>query len=299
MSVLVSVAGSEVEEMSDRSVVVTGASTGIGAATVAALVARGFSVWATVRRPEDAERLTTEHGDRVRPLQMDLEDHDSVRAAGAAVRAAGPLHGLVNNAGAALPGPLEYLPIEVFRRQLDINLVGQLLVTQVMLPALLAAARETGDARIVMIGSIGGRISGPVLGAYSAAKHGLVGLTGSLRAELASTGIKVFLIEPGTISTPIWGRGRAAGDQILIPSEAAERYAPMLDAAREMARRGVENGLPPSAVADVVVNVLTKPNPPPRQVVGRDAKILATMVRVLPNRVLYRLLTSRRAGRPR
>ena len=223
--------------MSERqSVVVTGTSTGIGAATVTALVGHGFDVWATVRRQDDADRLRNDHGDAVRPLLMDLEHHDSIRRAGETVTAAGPLFGLVNNAGAALPGPLEYLPIEVFRRQLDINLVGQLLVTQVMLPALLAEANDRGNARIVMMGSIGGRVAGPSLGAYSAAKHGLVGMTGSLRAELASSNVTVFLIEPGAISTPIWTRGGAAAAQIAVPPEAAERYAAILEAAAEMGR---------------------------------------------------------------
>jgi NAD(P)-dependent dehydrogenase (short-subunit alcohol dehydrogenase family) len=277
----------------DRSVVVTGASTGIGAATVAALVQQGFRVWATVRRQQDADRLTARHGSAVLPLQMDLEDHDSVRAAGAAVAAAGPLHGLVNNAGAALPGPLEYLPIDVFRRQLEINLVGQLLVTQVMLPALFAASEQYGEARIVMIGSIGGRLAGPVLGAYAAAKHGLVGMTGSLRAELASSGIRVFLIEPGAIATPIWSRGSAAGAEIVAPPEVRARYDRMLRAAQEMADRGTRSGLPPERVAKVVHAALTKRDPPPRQVVGRDAKVLAALVRVLPFRVLYRLARGR------
>ena len=277
-----------------RSVVVTGASTGIGAAAVGALVRDGFEVWATVRRQRDADRLTTEHGDAVRPLLMDLEDADSVRAAGATVTASGPLMGLVNNAGAALPGPLEYLPIEVFRRQLEINLVGQLHVTQVMLPALLAASKQRGEARVVMIGSIGGRVAGPVLGAYAAAKHGLVGMTGSLRAELVTAGIKVFLIEPGAVATPIWDRGIAAGDEIVAPPDLRERYASMLEAARDMARNGTEKGLPPEAVAEVIRAALTDRNPPPRQVVGRDAKIMAGMVRLLPFRMLYRLLQSRR-----
>ncbi len=145
--------------MADRTVVVTGASTGIGRATVAMLVAAGFQVYATVRTEDDRDGLIAEFGPPVTPLIMDLLDEDSVRAAGAEVCAAGPLFGLINNAGAALPGPLEYLPIEVFRRQLEIGLTGQLLVTQVMLPALRRSAEETGDARIVMIGSVGGRIS--------------------------------------------------------------------------------------------------------------------------------------------
>lgn len=280
--------------MEPHSVMVTGASTGIGAATVARLVAEGTVVWATVRRQEDADRLATEHGDRVRPLLMDLEDGDSVRAAGATVVAAGPLDGLVNNAGAALPGPLEYLPIEVFRRQLEINLVGQLLVTQAVLPALFEGVRRRGEARIVMIGSIGGRIAGPVLGAYSAAKHGLVGMTGSLRAELAPAGIKVLLIEPGAIATPIWSRGLAAGDELVVPPGARERYASMLRTTRAMAHRGSEKGLPPAAVADVIHAALTDRHPPPRQVVGTDARIMATMVRLLPFRLVYRILQGRR-----
>jgi len=281
--------------MSGRgSVVVTGASTGIGAATVAALVVDGFHVWATVRREQDADRLRDDHGDAVHPLQMDLEDHDSVRAAGAAVTTAGPLWGLVNNAGVALPGPLEYLPIEVFRRQLEVNLVGQLLVTQVMLPALLAESAQRGEARIVMIGSIGGRVAGPVLGGYAAAKHGLVGMTGSLRAELAPFGVQVLLIEPGAIATPIWSRGAAAGDQLVAPAEVLQRYDKMLAAARDMARNGSARGLPPDAVAAVIREALTKRDPPPRQVVGRDAKLMAAMVRLLPYRLLYRLLRARR-----
>ena len=190
--------------MSPRSVVVTGASTGIGRATVLELVSAGFQVFATVRREADAEGLRQQFPEVVTPLIMDLLDEDSVRAAAEVVRANGPLFGLVNNAGAAFPGPLELIPIEVFRNQLEINLTAQLLVTQVMLPALRHSAEAVGDARIIMIGSIGGRIAGPMLGAYSAAKHGLAGLSGSLRAELVPSKIKVVLIEPGAIATPIW-----------------------------------------------------------------------------------------------
>jgi NAD(P)-dependent dehydrogenase (short-subunit alcohol dehydrogenase family) len=197
-----------------RAVVVTGASTGIGRATVFELVGAGFHVFGTVRREADAESLRQQFPKFVKPLTMDLLDEDSVRAAGEVVNAAGPLFGLVNNAGAALPGPLEATPIEVFRRQIEINLTAQLLVTQVMLPALHRSADEVGDARIIMIGSISGRLSGPMLGGYGAAKHGLAGLSSSLRAELAPFKIKVVLIEPGAIATPIWDRGRDAADQV-------------------------------------------------------------------------------------
>lgn len=280
--------------MAQRAVVVTGASTGIGRATVVELVGAGFHVFATVRREADAESLRSQFPEAVTPLIMDLLDEDAVRAAGEVVNAAGPLFGLVNNAGAALPGPLETIPIDVFRRQIEINLTAQLLVTQVMLPALHRSAEMIGDARIVMIGSIGGRLSGPVLGGYGAAKHGLVGLSSSLRAELAPFKIKVLLIEPGAIATPIWDRGRAAGDEVQSrDSETNARYADQIVAARKMAERLAQSGLDPSVPARVILDVLQSRNPPSRQVVGREAKVIAAMVRVLPFRALDRLAGSR------
>jgi NAD(P)-dependent dehydrogenase (short-subunit alcohol dehydrogenase family) len=278
-----------------KHVVVTGASTGIGRATVLELVSAGFQVFATVRRETDAEGLRRQFPEVVTPLIMDLLDEDSVRAAGEAVNSAGPLFGLVNNAGAAYPGPLEIMPIELFRRQLEVNLIGQLLVTQVMLPALRRSAETTGDARIIMIGSIGGRIAGPMLGAYSAAKHGLVGLSGSLRAELAPSKIKVVLIEPGAIATPIWNRGRAAGDQLQsVNQEAYAHYADQIAGAREMARRGTTSGLDPTVPAKIILEALQSDNPAPRQVVGREAKLAAAMVRLLPFRAIYRFSRARR-----
>lgn len=280
--------------MAQRAVVVTGASTGIGRATVVELVGAGFHVFATVRREADAESLRSQFPEAVTPLIMDLLDEDAVRAAGEVVNAAGPLFGLVNNAGAALPGPLETIPIDVFRRQIEINLTAQLLVTQVMLPALHRSAEMIGDARIVMIGSIGGRLSGPVLGGYGAAKHGLVGLSSSLRAELAPFKIKVLLIEPGAIATPIWDRGRAAGDEVQSrDSETNARYADQIVAARKMADRLAQSGLDPSVPARVILDVLQSRNPPSRQVVGREAKVIAAMVRVLPFRALDRLAGAR------
>jgi NAD(P)-dependent dehydrogenase (short-subunit alcohol dehydrogenase family) len=278
-----------------RAVVVTGASTGIGRATVVELVSAGFQVFATVRREADAESLRTQFPEVVTPVIMDLLDEDSVRAAGEVVRANGPLFGLVNNAGAAFPGPLEIIPIEVFRRQLEVNLTAQLLVTQVMLPALRRSAEAFGDARIIMIGSIGGRIAGPMLGAYSAAKHGLVGLSGSLRAELVPSKIKVVLIEPGAIATPIWDRGTANRDELQsADAEAWARYADQLGALGQMAQRSATSGLDPAVPPKIVLDALQTDNPPPRQVVGREAKVIAAMVRLLPFRAVYRLTSARR-----
>jgi NAD(P)-dependent dehydrogenase (short-subunit alcohol dehydrogenase family) len=207
------------------------------------------------------------------------------------------LHGLVNNAGVALPAPLEYMPLDEFRRQLEVNLVGQLAVTQAVLPALRAAGEARaqaeqdgvpGDAalpaapRIVMVGSIGGRIAGPMIGAYHAAKFGLAGLTGSLRAELAPSGIGVVLVEPGTIATPIWSRGAS-------PAEALARYGRQLQAARDQAARAGRDGLPPEAVATVIATALSARRPRPRYLVGRDARVAALVTR-LPDRLRERLL---------
>jgi NAD(P)-dependent dehydrogenase (short-subunit alcohol dehydrogenase family) len=278
-----------------RAVVVTGASTGIGRATVLELVSAGFHVFGTVRREKDADGLRQQFPEVVTPLIMDLLDEDSVYAAAEVVKASGPLFGLVNNAGAALPGPLETIPLEVFRRQIEINLTGQLLVTQAMLPALHRSAEQAGDARIIMIGSIGGRLSGPMLGGYGAAKHGLVGLSSSLRAELAPFKIKVVLIEPGAIKTPIWNRGLAAGEEVQSRSpESNLRYAKQLEAGTRMGKRLAASGLDPSVPARVILEALLSENPAPRQVVGREAKVIAAMVRVLPFRALYRLTGVRR-----
>jgi len=222
---------------------------------------------------------------------MDLLDEDSVRAVGEVVNDTGPLFGLVNNAGAALPGPLETIPLEVFRRQIEINLTAQLLVTQVMLPAMHRSAEET-DARIIMIGSIGGRLSGPMLGGYGAAKHGLVGLSSSLRAELAPFKIKVVLIEPGAIKTPIGNRGLAAGEELQSRSpESNARYARQIQSAN---KRLAASGLDPSVPAKVILESLQSENPSPRQVVGRDAKVIAAAVRLLPFRAVYGFTTARR-----
>jgi NAD(P)-dependent dehydrogenase (short-subunit alcohol dehydrogenase family) len=279
-----------------RAVVVTGASTGIGRSTVVELVGAGFQVFGTVRREADAESLRQQFPELVTPLFMDLLDEDSVRAAGEVVNAAGPLFGLVNNAGAALPGPLEIIPIEVFRRQIEINLTAQLLVTQVMLPALHRSADQVGDARIIMIGSISGRLSGPMLGGYGAAKHGLAGLSSSLRAELAPFKIKVLLIEPGAIATPIWDRGRAAADHVQSQNpDISARYSDQIQAAAKMADRLAGSGLDASVAAKVILEALQDDNPPPRQVVGREAKVIAALARLLPYRVLYSLTARARA----
>ena len=280
--------------MASRSYVVTGASSGIGRACVDQLVRDGAHVWASVRSDRDEESLGRDHGDAVSVLRMDVTDADSIAAAGQRVTAAGPLNGLVNNAGVALPAPLEHIPIDLFRRQIEVNLTGQLAVTQVMLPALRRAREQGASARIVMIGSIGGRIAAPMLGPYHASKFGLVGLADTLRAELAPSGIRVILIEPGAIATPIWDKGSEAGDDLVAqaPPGALERYSAQIEAARKNAARSARRGLPPPRAAATVVKALTAPNPRPRYLVGLDAHA-AAVVAQLPHRLRYRLTAAR------
>ena len=270
----------------DGAVLVTGASSGIGEATVSALIGCGFRVWATVRRDVDEQRLTATHGDRVTVRRCDITDPDQVAALGTEVVASG-LVGLVSNAGIAVPAPLEYLPLEHFRHQLEVNLVGQLAVVQAVLPAL----RRT-RGRVVVVGSIGDRIATPMLGAYSASKFGLLGLTDSLRAELAPSGVRVVLIEPGVISTRIWSSGRLRGEELLAaaPPEAARLYQSQIDRIRADADRAERRGLPPSTVAGVIATAMTSGNPRPRYLVGRDAQVAALVAR-LPDRLRY-LLTA-------
>lgn len=252
---------------------------------MAALVERGDRVWAAVRRDEDAARLAAEYGDAVRVVQFDVTDDAAVARAGAQVVADGPLDGVVDNAGMALPGPLEFLPTSALRDQLEVNVVGQLRVIQSVMPAI---RQVTG--RIVVVGSIGGRIAGPMIGAYHASKFALLGLTDTLRAELAPWRIPVILIEPGVVATPIWSRGADSADRVAsaMPDEAHQLYARQIARVRSNAARSAKNGLPPERAAQTIVSALTDPRPRPRYLVGRDARIAAVVAR-LPHRLRYRL----------
>ena len=275
--------------MKGRSVLVTGTSSGIGAATVAAVIDSGFRVWATVRNEADEQRLVAAHGPAVTVLRCDITESDQVAALGTAVAARGGLVGVVCNAGIAVPAPLEYLPLDQLRHQLEVNLVGQLAVVQAVLPTL-----RTTRGRIVVVGSIADRVALPMLGAYHASKFGLLGLTDSMRAELTPTGVRVVLIEPGAVRTPIWETGRVRGEDLLAaaPLEARTRYQSQIDHTRADALRSADHGLPPAAVASVIAKAMTVRNPRPRYLVGRDAQIAAMIAR-LPHRIRYRLTAAR------
>jgi NAD(P)-dependent dehydrogenase (short-subunit alcohol dehydrogenase family) len=283
-----------------RTAVVTGATGGIGRATVAALLAEGLEVWAATRTAAGAEELRGEFGSRIRTITFDVTDQQAVREAGARIVAAGPLFALVNIAGAALPGPLEYVPIEQFQRQLDINVTGQLRVTQELLPALRAGRRVWGEARIVMMGSLDARIVGPLFGPYAASKHALVGLSDALRSELRPAGIRVALLEPGVIATPIWRRGTGVLGELQpdLPDHGGP-YRSIMNFARKYVPRISDHGTSPDRVAEAVTQALTDRWPAPRRVVGLDAKIVATALHLLPPRLIHRLTALPRIGSAR
>jgi NAD(P)-dependent dehydrogenase (short-subunit alcohol dehydrogenase family) len=270
--------------MPSGTVLVTGASTGIGEATVMHLRELGFSPIAAVRKNEDAERL---EGRGLRTTRIDVTDADQIAAAREALGDE-PLAGLVNNAGIAVAAPLEFLPIDRLRQQLEINLIGQAAVTQAFLPAL-----RRGRGRIVNVSSIGGRVGLPLVGAYNASKFGLEGLSDSLRRELRPHGVDVILIEPGGVKTPIWKKGEELADEMLedVPPEAERLYGRMIAAVRTGTQRiARETGIEPSEVAEVIGTALTSSRPRARYLVGSDAKQRAVMAKLLPARVMDRLI---------
>ena len=269
-------------------VVITGASTGIGHATALHLSSLGFRVFAGVRREEDAERLRAAGNGNIEPVHIDVTDQSSIDVAAERVREAtgGSIAGLVNNAGIAVPGPLEYLPMDEFRRQIEVNLTGQVAVTQAFLPMLRARR-----GRIVNIGSIGGRVALPLLGPYAASKHAMEGLTDSLRRELRPAGIEVSIIRPGPIATEIWERGNTKADELLARMPAAEQhYGPAIAAARAGAAERLKEAIPPRKVAEVVADALTSDKPRTRYLVGPRTRVMALLATVLPDRWFDRLI---------
>jgi NAD(P)-dependent dehydrogenase (short-subunit alcohol dehydrogenase family) len=277
-------------------VLVTGASTGIGEACALRMAERGWTVLAGVRKEEDGERLRAAGGGRVRPVRLDVTDEADIAAVRKQVEhelGDAGLHGLVNNAGVARGGPLEFLPVDDWRAQLEVNVVGQVAVTRALLPSIRRA-----KGRIVFIGSIAGRVAGPLLGPYSASKHALEAVAETLRHELADFGVKVVLVEPGVVKTPIWSKGRARADELEgdLPPEARQLYGEQMDRLRQGIETNDKGGVPASKVADVVERGLAAANPRPRYLVGPDALVAGNLTRVLPDRIrdnVFRRLSGR------
>lgn len=275
-----------------KSVVITGASTGIGKACALWMDRAGWRVFAGVRKAADGEELRNAASERLTPVFVDVTDAASIAAMAAEVRVAvgdDGLHGLVNNAGMATGGVLEFVDLNELRRVLEVNVTGQLAVTQPLIPLL----RQT-RGRIVMMSSVAGFSSTPLLGLYAASKHALEAITDALRLELHPWGIHVSSVQPGTIATPIWGKALNLAEEILpgYPPQALELYGPLVEAMLNSLRKSESDGIPPEAVAQAVYHALTATRPKSRYVVGQDAKIRAWIER-LPDRLRDRVMLGR------
>jgi len=273
-----------------RSALVTGSSTGIGRATALRLDAAGWRVFAGVRREEDAESLRVAGSERIVPLLLDVTDPDQVAVAAARVEAEGEggLDGLVNNAGVAIPAPLETIPVEDFRRQIEVNLIAQVAVTQALLPAIRRA-----HGRVVFIASIGGRIAFPLNGPYHAAKFGIEAVGDVFRQELRPWGLRVSIVEPGSIATPIWERGTSTAEAVQERAGPRQEalYGQAMERLREVARELSERGIPPEKVAAKIEHALTSPRPRSRYLVGIDAQVQARLKPLIPTPLFDRIVS--------
>ena len=279
-------------------VLVTGASTGIGRACALELERSGFRVFAGVRKKRDAESLGAEGSERLAPVTLDVARPSSIAQARGEVEdkvGEARLAGLVNNAGIASGGPIEHLPMKEFRRVLNVNLLGSIAVTQAFLPLL-----RRGGGRVVFITSIGGRIAYPYMSPYHASKWGLEAVADSLRRELRPWRMKVIVIEPGTVSTPIWDKGIDTFGSLRkeMPSQALRDYGDSLNRMATTLGANQENGISPERVARVVRRALTRPFPDTRYRVGIDARVSFALSRLLGDRLFDRMV-ARVMGIPR
>ncbi|MBA4100564.1 MAG: oxidoreductase [Rhodospirillum sp.] len=275
-----------------RSIVITGASTGIGWATAKLLLERGFRVFGSVRNPADAGRLEAEFGANFTPLLFDVTDQPAVLAAAREVRAAlggATLAGLVNNAGIAVAGPLLELPIDEFRRQMDVNVIGPVIVTQAFGPLLGSDPSLTGPkGRIVMVSSVSGKVGAPLTAPYVASKHAIEGLSESLRRELMLFGIDVIIVAPGPVKTPIWSK---AGEVDISVYNNSPFFPALLRIRTFMLQLG-EAGLPPQKIAEVIADALISSSPKVRYQITPEP-IQQMIASLLPKRVLDRIIAKR------
>jgi NAD(P)-dependent dehydrogenase (short-subunit alcohol dehydrogenase family) len=278
------------EEQSMQSIVVTGVSTGIGWGITKVLIQRGFRVFGSVRKAQDAERLSQEFGENYVPLIFDVTDEALVQAAARQAREqlnGETLFGLVNNAGIAVPAPLIHQSTDDFRHQLEVNLVSVLIVTKAFVPLLGSDRSLKGKpGRIINVSSVGGQFGGPFLGAYTASKHGLEGFSESLRRELMLYGIDVIIIGPGSVATPIWDKAEQEDLSMYADTDYVE-------AARRLQKYMIEDGrkgYPPEKVGEVVLHALTTPKPRVRYAVIPGSSLRRIIQMLLPKRVVDRII---------
>lgn len=273
-----------------KSVVITGASRGIGKACTLFLDRLGFKIFAGVRRLEDGEQLKLKSTGNVIPIVIEVTDRESIENAArdiADMLGESGLQGLVNNAGIAVAGPLEFMPIERIREQFEINFFGQINVTQRFLPLL-----RRGNGRIINISSKEGIMAMPFIGPYCASKFALEAFSDALRMELNQWKIPVSIIEPGTIATQIIERSIESAEVCVknLPKHANELYESCFVSARKAADRILKSAIPVDSVSRIVLKALTDKKPRPRYTVGPDARILSMMSRIIPDWLLDKII---------
>lgn len=276
-----------------NAVVVTGVSSGIGLGIAKSLAGKGIHVFGSVRKPTDGERVRQEVGALFTQLIFDVTDEDAVKAGAAEVRrmlSGKTMLGLVNNAGIATPGPLIHQPLNDYRKQIEVNLIGAFTVSQHFAPLLGAdRALQGKPGRIVNITSLGGKIGSPFLGGYCSAKHGLEGLSESLRRELMIYGIDVVIVGPGAVKTPIWDKAEAMD----VSAYARTDYGPSMEKLSAFMARGAREGLPVERVGELVHRVLTMRRPKVRYALAPDLLFDWIVPRLLPRRWVDRLFAQR------
>jgi hypothetical protein len=275
-----------------KSVVITGVSTGIGWATAKLLLARGFRVFGSVRKAADADRLKSEFGANFIPLLFDVTDEAAIRAAASEVRAAlggETLAGLVNNAGIVVAGPLFDLGADDFRRQMEVNVIGPIMVTQAFGPLLGADASLKGPrGRIVMISSVAGKAGNPLVSAYSTSKHAIEGLSESLRRELMLFGIDVIVIAPGPVKTPIFDKA----EEVDIAAYSQSPFFPALQRIRSYMLQLAKTGLPPEKIAEGIFTALTSALPKVRYTITPNP-LEQLALSILPKRLIDKIIAKR------
>ena len=273
-----------------KNIVITGVSTGIGYAIAKTLCKHNFQVFGSVRKAEDGVRLASEFGANFTPLVFDVTDEKAVHEAAKLVLEklnGTTLDGLVNNAGIALPGPLIHQPIEDFRRQLEVNVTGQLIAIQAFVPLLGADRSLKGKpGRILNMSSVGGKNGAPFVGAYAASKHALEGLSESLRRELMLYGIDVIIIGPGAISTPIWDK---ANEMDISEFEKTD-YGKVLDGFRKYMTNAGKHGLPAEKLGELVLHIMTTAKPKVRYAIVPQRLKNWTIPQLLPKRMVDKII---------
>jgi NAD(P)-dependent dehydrogenase (short-subunit alcohol dehydrogenase family) len=270
---------------SNPAIVVTGASTGIGAATALELDRRGYLVFAGVRSEEAGARVKSMSSGRITPLLLDVTNGEQIAAAAAKVRettGSAGLGSLVNNAGIAVSSPLEIIPLAEFRRQMEVNVVGQLAVIQAFIPSL-----RIGRGRIVNVTSINGSLATPFLGPYAASKFAFEAMSDALRIELRRWGIKVIVVAPGAIQTPIWEKSSTIAEQMAagVSEEGARLYEADLNAWRDVVREVARTADPVEKVVEKIVLALTTPRPRARYYLKFSQRFLCRGFRVAPESI--------------